>query len=98
LAPAQEININQQVAIMNIEEADTAAGLKAAGSLGGQVHLADTNRQAPGHGHLDVAAVLEALDEIGYQGYLSFEVLPLPTPGQAIRDGIDTIHAAIESD
>jgi sugar phosphate isomerase/epimerase len=83
---------------MNIEEADIAASLKAAGSLVGHVHLADTNRQAPGHGHLDVAAVLKTLDEIGYQGYLSFEVLPLPTPGQAIRDGIDTIHAAIESD
>jgi sugar phosphate isomerase/epimerase len=45
-----------------------------------------------------VAAVLRALDETGYQGYLSFEVLPLPTPGQAIRDGMDAIHAAIESD
>jgi sugar phosphate isomerase/epimerase len=45
-----------------------------------------------------VAAVLKTLDEIGYQGYLSFEVLPLPTPAQAIRDGIDAIHAAIESD
>jgi sugar phosphate isomerase/epimerase len=83
---------------MNIEEADIRASLKAAGSLVAHVHLADTNRQAPGHGHLDVAAVLKTLDEIGYQGYLSFEVLPLPTPAQAIRDGIDAIHAAIESD
>jgi sugar phosphate isomerase/epimerase len=82
---------------MNIEEADIPASLKAAASLVGHVHLADTNRQAPGHGHLDVAAVLEALDEIGYQGYLSFEVLPLPTPAQAIRDGMDAIHAALES-
>ena len=77
---------------MNIEEADIRASLKAAGSLVGHVHLADTNRQAPGHGHLDVAAVLKTLDEIGYQGYLSFEVLPLPTAGQAIRDGMDSIQ------
>jgi sugar phosphate isomerase/epimerase len=83
---------------MNIEEADIAVSLKAAGGLVGHVHLADTNRQAPGHGHLNVAAVLKTLDEIGYRGYLSFEVLPLPTPGQAIRDGMDAIHAAIESD
>jgi len=83
---------------MNIEEADIGASLRAAGSLVGHVHLADTNRQAPGHGHLDVAAVLRTLDEIGYQGYLSFEVFPLPTPAQAIRDGMDAIHAAIESD
>jgi sugar phosphate isomerase/epimerase len=77
---------------MNIEEADIGASLKAAGGLVGHVHLADTNRQAPGHGHLDVAAVLKTLDEIGYRGYLSFEVLPLPTPAQAIRDGMDTIQ------
>jgi sugar phosphate isomerase/epimerase len=77
---------------MNIEEADIAVSLKAAGNLVGHVHLADTNRQAPGHGHLDVAAVLKTLDEIGYQGYLSFEVLPLPTPAQAIRDGMDAIR------
>jgi sugar phosphate isomerase/epimerase len=77
---------------MNIEEADIAASLKAAGTLVGHVHLADTNRQAPGHGHLDVAAVLKTLDEIGYHGYLSFEVLPLPTAEQAIRDGMDAIQ------
>jgi sugar phosphate isomerase/epimerase len=77
---------------MNIEEADIGASLKAAGSLVGHVHLADTNRQTPGHGHLNVAAVLQALDEIGYQGYLSLEVLPLPTAEQAIRDGMDAIQ------
>ena len=36
---------------MNIEEVDLAASLKAARSVLGHVHLADTNRQAPGHGH-----------------------------------------------
>jgi len=35
---------------MNIEEVDLAASLKAAGPILGHVHLADTNRQAPGHG------------------------------------------------
>jgi len=80
---------------MNIEEADLAASLRAAGSSIGHVHLADSNRQAPGHGHLNVAGVLAALAEIGYRGYLSFEVLPLPDPCRAIRDGIAAIHAAI---
>jgi len=80
---------------MNIEEIDLAASLRAAGRLIGHVHLADTNRRAPGHGHLDVARVLAALDDIGYEGYLSFEVLPLPDAAAAIRDGIDTVHAAM---
>ena len=79
---------------MNIEEAGLAASLRAAGSRVGHVHLADTNRQAPGHGHLDIAGVLGALDEIGYKGYLSFEVYPLPDARRAVEDGIAAIHAA----
>jgi len=80
---------------MNIEEKDLAASLIAAGALVGHVHLADTNRRAPGHGHLNVAGVLQALAQIGYHGYLSFEVLPLPDPVRAIRDGVAAIHAAL---
>ncbi len=80
---------------MNIEEPDIPASLKAAGKLVGHVHLADTNREAPGHGHLDVAAVLAALDQIGYQGYLSFEVFPAPDARTAIRDGVAAVQAAM---
>ncbi|MEK7409564.1 MAG: sugar phosphate isomerase/epimerase family protein [Acidobacteriota bacterium] len=83
---------------MNIEEVDLAASLMAAGSRLGHVHLADTNRQAPGHGHLNVAGVLQALAAIGYHGYLSFEVLPLPDPCRAIRDGIEAIRAAVRKE
>jgi sugar phosphate isomerase/epimerase len=79
---------------MNIEEADVLASLKAASSIIGHVHLADTNRQAPGHGHLDVAGILEALSETGYEGYLAFEVFPLPDARTAIRDGITAVRAA----
>ena len=79
---------------MNIEEADLAASLRAAGPRVGHVHLADTNRQAPGHGHLDIAGILGALDEIGYKGYLSFEVYPLPDARRAVEDGIAAIRAA----
>ena len=79
---------------MNIEEADMAASLKAAGPILGHVHLSDTNRQAPGHGHLDIVGVLAALDEIGYEGYLSFEVFPVPNARAATRDGIAAVRAA----
>jgi sugar phosphate isomerase/epimerase len=79
---------------MNIEEADITASLRAAGGLVGHVHLADTNRRAPGHGHLDVRSVLGALANVGYRGFLSFEVLPLPDACTAIRDGVRTVRAA----
>ncbi len=73
---------------MNIEEVDIAASLRQAGPWLGYVHLADSNRHAPGHGHMDIAGVITALQEIGYDGYVSFEVLPLPAAHQAARDAI----------
>lgn len=77
---------------MNIEEADITASLRTAGPELGHVHLADSNRMAPGYGHLDVRGVLRVLRDIGYQGYLSFEVLPLPTFRQAAEDAIRTVR------
>ncbi len=79
---------------MNIEEADLTSSLRTVGPLLGHVHLADTNRQAPGYGHLDLGGVLATLAEINYQGYISFEILPLPDAGRAIRDGIAAVRAA----
>ena len=80
---------------MNIEEVDIADTLRQAGSRLGHVHLVDSNRRAPGHGHLDVRAVLRALRDINYQGYLSFEVLPLPDPRTAVEDAIRSVRKAL---
>jgi 5-keto-L-gluconate epimerase len=82
---------------MNIEETDIGASLRAAGKLLGHVHLADSNRQAAGHGHLDVAAVLRTLSECGYQGYLSFEVFPIPDAETAALDAVHTVRALLGS-
>jgi sugar phosphate isomerase/epimerase len=63
---------------MNIEDVDMAVNLRAAGSRLGYVHLADSNRQAPGMGHTSFAPLVEALRAIGYKGYLSAEIQPVP--------------------
>ena len=73
---------------MNIEEADLAAALVACGDLVGHVHWADSNRRAVGLGHADVAPVVAALESIGYRGYLSAEVFPLPAPEEAARHSL----------
>jgi len=78
---------------MNIEETDIAAALAAAGPRLGHVHLADSNRQAPGRGHLDFAPVLASLARSGYRGFLSFEILPVPDPLTAAQQGIRTVQA-----
>ena len=48
------------------------------GPLVGHVHFADSNRHAIGFGHTDMPPILRALADIGYSGYLSAEILPLP--------------------
>ena len=58
---------------MSIEEADTGAAIRAAGSRIGHVQLGDSNRLEPGGGHYDWAETLEALDDIGYDGWLAME-------------------------
>jgi sugar phosphate isomerase/epimerase len=61
---------------MNIEEESIAGSFRTAGRHLNHVHLADSNRAAPGKGHIDFLPVLQALKDIGYGGYLSFELLP----------------------
>jgi sugar phosphate isomerase/epimerase len=82
---------------MNIEEVDIAASLRRHAAVLGHVHLVDSNREVPGHGHVDMQAILQALLAIGYQGYVCFEVLPLPDPRQAASDGIRTVRAILAS-
>ncbi len=70
---------------MNIEDRDMAESLRAARGVLGHVHIADSNRHAPGQGHTDFGPVLAALDDIGYSGYVSVEIMPVPTPEDAVR-------------
>ncbi len=63
---------------MNIEEVDLASAIHSAGRRLGHVHFADSNRRAIGFGHLDVESVFAALREVGYKGWLSAEILPVP--------------------
>jgi len=70
----------------NIEEPSIVGSIMKAGSLIGHVHVADSNRKHPGAGHTDFRAIVEALDKIGYTGFLSAEILPLPDPEAAARN------------
>ena len=63
---------------MNIEESSLPEALRAAGPLLGHIHFVDSNRQAIGFGHTDMPRIVKALRDIGYAGYLSAEILPLP--------------------
>lgn len=61
---------------MNTEDADPPASIREAGSALVNFHVADSNRQAVGKGHIDWEAHLKALYDIGYERTLSLEPLP----------------------
>ena len=73
---------------MNIEEESIAQAIRASSEYIGLVHFADSNRRPAGLGHIDMAAVAEALEEIGYNGYVSAEALCYPSPDRAAAQTI----------
>jgi sugar phosphate isomerase/epimerase len=80
---------------MNIEEADLAASIRAAGKHVGHVHYADSNRRAMGLGHTDPQPIIAALKDINYSGHLSAEIFPLPDSKTAAQQTIKSIRSMI---
>jgi sugar phosphate isomerase/epimerase len=82
---------------MNIEEADMVESILKAGTAIGHVHFADTNRLAVGSGHLSVQSLIDALGQIGYRGFLSAEVFPLPDSQKAAERTIRSFKQSVRS-
>jgi len=74
---------------MNIEEVSIANSLERAEGKLGYVHFADSNRQAPGQGHINFSELAAVLRKIGYGGYISAEILPVPDSRTAAKLAID---------
>jgi sugar phosphate isomerase/epimerase len=68
---------------MNIEEASFRQALESARRYITYVHVADSNRLAPGWGHMPFDEIFRILAEIGYDGYITAEILPKPEPESA---------------
>ena len=72
----------------NVEERTISDAIRAAGSRLWHVHVADTNREGLGRGHLDLDACVAALRSVAYTGALVLEVVPPgPDPFRPIKDG-----------
>jgi 5-keto-L-gluconate epimerase len=83
------VSLMPDVFHMNIEDASIEGSLRLAGEHVAYVHFADSNRLAPGDGHLDFKSILAALREIRYDGFVTLEMLPHPDPDTAASRGID---------
>ena len=67
------VRLMSDVFHMHIEETNSPAALREVGDCIGHVHLADNTRKEPGSGDIDFRAILAALKEAGFTGYMAFE-------------------------
>lgn len=70
---------------MNIEEPDIIGSILRVRDYISHVHFADSNRWAPGCGHIDFKRIVRALRRINYRGAVCAEILPKPTPDECLR-------------
>ncbi len=73
---------------MNIEEVSPSDAIRRAAPLLAHMHFADSNRQAPGWGHVDFHPIVRALRDVGYGGGVGLEMLPRPDLETAARQGL----------
>ncbi len=77
---------------MNIEDAEMVESVRTCGDRIFHFHVADSNRWYPGAGHIDFEAILQALVETGYEGYVSGEFMPQPDADLAARRSIEYLR------
>lgn len=77
---------------MSIEEADLASSLRAAGDRIAHVHLGDSNRLLPGHGHLDWRAIFAALADVGFDGTVNLECSTEGDPAVSLPQAADRLR------
>lgn len=83
---------------MNIEDASFHKSFVQAKDHISYVHVADSNRLAPGWGHMPFDEVFEILRDIEYDGYLTAEILPKPDPEQAAIQAANFLLRMLKSD
>lgn len=78
---------------MNIEDVSIEESFRACMPLVKHIHFLDSNRLAPGMGHLDMAALCRLIGSLGYSGYLCLEALPRPDGLTCARRGMEFFRA-----
>lgn len=92
-SPALRINLD--VYSMTDEGRPYGEIIREAGQLLAHFHANDTNGLAPGMGSADYHEILNALKSIGYEGWLSMEVLmPVEDPVEVARRGLQCLREA----
>lgn len=96
LGSPEPIGVLWDVFHANIEDAGFDAAIDRMGKRLRHVHLADSNRWFPGYGHIDFAAIVKKLKATGFDGYLSYECLNLPSVDLVRREAGRFVQAMRE--
>jgi sugar phosphate isomerase/epimerase len=80
---------------MNIEDKTIEVELCKYINSVGYIHLADSNRLAPGQGHINFENIFTKLKETNYSGWCSVEILPYPKPYIAAKQAADFLKPLI---
>jgi len=78
---------------MNIEDASFRDSLLMARDFIGYVHVADSNRLAPGWGHVQFDEIFGTLGDINYDGWITAEILPEPDPDSAAQQAVQFLRS-----
>jgi D-psicose/D-tagatose/L-ribulose 3-epimerase len=82
---------------MNIEEDQFKDAIQSSSTLLRHMHFADNNRKMPGFAHIDFSTIIKSLNEIGYDGYISFEPnIADRDYGDATKYGLEFIKRIVE--
>jgi sugar phosphate isomerase/epimerase len=82
---------------MNIEERSIPDAIRQAAPSLAHVHFADSNRRAPGWGHLDFPEIAAALREIGYDKTIGLEMALTPDFEAAATQGLRFVRRLFET-
>ncbi|WP_069999315.1 sugar phosphate isomerase/epimerase family protein [Cellulosilyticum sp. I15G10I2] len=93
----KNIGLMPDVFHMNIEDDHIGASLTRNADRIKYIHFADSNRLAPGQGHLDFDDVFRGLKEAKFDGWASIEILAKPDPDTAARQAAEFILPRIEA-
>lgn len=80
---------------MNIEDVDIYQSFREARDYCWLIHFCDNNRKWPGSAHLDFPHIIGTLREIGYDGFVSLEMLSWPDPDTSARAAIEYLRRFI---
>jgi 5-keto-L-gluconate epimerase len=78
---------------MNIEDASFRDALLMARDFISYIHVADSNRLAPGWGHIPFDEIFGVLGDIGYNDWITVEILPEPDPDSAAQQAVQFLRS-----